>query len=80
MHAVFHLIVENQIALGVPRVVDTLQRLVFEGLDRHEALHAVASVLAERLHVIIADEKADNGEYFEALQGLTATKWRAGAG
>ena len=48
LHAVFHVVVENQIALGdeIP-VQSTLQRLMVEGLDRHEAIHAIASVLAE---------------------------------
>ena len=42
LHATFHVVVENQIALGdelpVRRAVD---RLMAEGLDRHQAVHAV---------------------------------------
>jgi hypothetical protein len=39
VHAVFHVVVENQIALGdeIP-VQRTLQRLITDGLDRHEAI------------------------------------------
>jgi hypothetical protein len=46
-HATLHVIVENQAALGdeIP-VHRTLDRLMKEGIDRHEAIHAVASVLA----------------------------------
>ena len=46
-HASFHVIAENQVALGdkIP-VRRTLDRLMKEGIDRHEAIHAVALVLA----------------------------------
>src|ERR1700686_2550405 len=46
VHAVIHAVVENQVALGdeIP-VKRTVQRLISEGLDRHEAIHAVGSVL-----------------------------------
>src|ERR1700730_12617111 len=46
VHAVIHVIVENQIALGDETPVRrTVQRLMSEGLDRHESIHAVGSVL-----------------------------------
>lgn len=46
-HALFHVIIENQLALrnSIP-VEHTLQRLLSEGLDRHEAIYAIGSVLA----------------------------------
>src|ERR1700676_270077 len=41
VHAVLHVVVENQIALGDEMPVQrTVQRLIAEGLDRHEAIHA----------------------------------------
>ena len=46
LHATTHVIVENQVALGdtfaAPAV---LLRLMAEGLDRHEAIYAIGSVL-----------------------------------
>jgi len=50
LHAVFHVVVENQITLGneIP-VQSTVQRLMAEGLDRHEAIHAIA-FCARRVH------------------------------
>ena len=45
-HAAIHLMVENQIAEGVESVVRAIAR-IREGLSRHEAIHAVGSVLAE---------------------------------
>lgn len=46
-HAVIHTIMENQVALGdeIP-VAATLRRPMAEGLDRHDAVHAIGSVLA----------------------------------
>ena len=53
LHAVLHIVIENQIALGdeIP-VQNTAQRLMAEGLDRHEAIHCIASVLAEFIHYL----------------------------
>jgi hypothetical protein len=46
LHGATHVIVENQIAFGdSPAVPETLARLMGEGLDRHEAIHAVGSVV-----------------------------------
>lgn len=40
-HALMHFIIENQIALeGKAPVAGTIRRLLDEGLDRHEAIHA----------------------------------------
>jgi uncharacterized protein YoaH (UPF0181 family) len=79
LHAVFHVVVENQIALGneIP-VQSTVQRLMAEGLDRHEAIHAIASVLAEFMHDLMnnpGSSTESNPEYFTALQQLTAEGW-----
>jgi hypothetical protein len=46
LHGVAHVVVENQIALGDPPATrEALIRLMGEGLDRHDALHAVGSVV-----------------------------------
>src|SRR6516164_9600323 len=46
LHAVAHVIVENQAAMGDATVVPaTLDRLMLEGLNRHDAIHAIGSVL-----------------------------------
>jgi hypothetical protein len=80
LHSVLHTIVENQIALGdeTPAAA-TLARLQSEGLDRHDAVHAIASVLVSYLHEMrsASDTKNHNDRYFEALTKLTAESWRA---
>lgn len=42
-----HVIVENQISLKVDSVLETIEKLTRQGLDRHEAIHAVGAVLSE---------------------------------
>jgi hypothetical protein len=79
VHAIFHNLVETQIAQGDPPIVGpTLKRLMAEGLDRHDAIHAVGSVLAELLNdAVRRGEPFANDEYCGALERLTAESWRA---
>jgi hypothetical protein len=79
LHATTHVIVENQVALGdtfAARAV--LLRLMAEGLDRHEAIHAIGSVLSEQLFAALREEGGDdpNAQYVEKLNCLTAESWR----
>ena len=82
LHAVIHVVVENQLALGEEVVVATLARLQREGLDRHDALHAIGSVLATDLYELMQEGSEATGDvyrrYLERLQKLTAKNWRAG--
>jgi hypothetical protein len=79
LHAVVHVIVENQIALGDETPVRrTVQRLISEGLDRHQAIHAVGSVLAGYVNDLArgADPDAEPvSAYYVALEQLTAKDW-----
>lgn len=82
VHAAFHVIVENQIALGEQTVLRTAQRLLAEGLNRHEVIHAIGSVLAGHLFDLTRQsapstpEADDNQRYNAALERLTADNWR----
>jgi hypothetical protein len=80
LHAVIHVIVENQLALGEGVVVNALARLQADALSRHDALHAIGSVLAVDLYQLMR-ESTDTGEiysrYLERLDKLTAAQWRA---
>jgi hypothetical protein len=83
VHAVVHAIVENQIALGDETPVKrTVQRLMSEGLDRHDSIHAVGSVLMFHISDLLAQpgaktEADPNRPYFAALDQLTANDWLA---
>ena len=80
IHAVVHVIVENQVALGDEFPAKAvLLRLMKEGLDRHEAIHAIGSVLSEEFFVVMSGQKAGgdlNANYIEKLKSLTADSWR----
>lgn len=45
LHATMHVVVENQLALNDEPVVRGLARLIKEGLTRHDAIHAIGSVV-----------------------------------
>ena len=80
LHATIHVTVENQIALSNELPVEAkLNQLMQEGLDRHEAVHAIGSVLAEHIYGMLSeDSKLDdpNVAYHEELEPLTAKSWR----
>lgn len=77
IHAVIHNIIENQIAKNEKSPVkEAVNRLTDEGLDRHEAIHAVGSVLIKHM----VNNKSDKGDstqsYFEEVKNLTLQKWK----
>jgi len=84
LHAAMHAIVENQIAEGdrLP-VRRALLRLMSEGLDRHDAIHAIGSVLAIHLNKLARKSTSPtrppdrdfNAAYFSELEKLTAESW-----
>lgn len=81
MHALLHAVVENQVALGRTEPTESvLHRLVEEKLDRHDAVHAIASVLANYLYGALYnnDTAVSNDDYYAALVKLTAEKWLRG--
>lgn len=79
VHAAIHVIVENQVALGkeIP-VQKTLARLMREGLGRHDAIHAIGSVVAGHMFDLIkhgAKDQDVNAKYYYQLDELTAEGW-----
>jgi len=78
MHAIMHAAVENQIAADDPSLVrPTIARLMAEGLDRHDAVHAVAAIMLVQTQTIVRDETAFSTErYLSGLASLTAESWR----
>jgi len=81
-HAAAHVAVENQLAMGDATVVPaTLDRLMREGLDRHDAIHAVGSVLLQIVFDVSTGIKHPdiNAAYGRQLVELTATSWRSQA-
>ena len=81
IHSTIHVVVENQLAELMLEVVAVLKRLMDEGLDRHDAIHAIGSVLAEHMfNALKGDAASDlNQAYLRDLKDLTAAKWLASA-
>jgi len=79
LHAIIHVVVENQIALGSESPVqETLSRLMREGLNRHDAVHAIGSVLAGYMFDLMKHgpkEKNANADYYRQLKELTVEGW-----
>jgi hypothetical protein len=78
-HAALHAIVENQLAQNFESVVRAMTRLTAGGLSRHEAIHAIASVLAEHIYELFdsaANENNSASIYNAAIERLTARSWR----
>ena len=79
---VLHDDVNDGVELGDAVVAETLARLKSEGLTRHDALHAIGSVLAADLYELMQDNSETTGgayfRYLERLRKLTANNWRAG--
>jgi hypothetical protein len=79
LHAALHVMVENHVALGDSYPAKAvLDRLIREGLDRHEAVHAIASVLSEEIFDALKNRGATdlNTSYMDKLARLTAESWR----
>src|SRR5690606_7169734 len=80
LHATVHLIVENQVAVGdATPTAAAIDRLRGEGLARHEAVHAVGSVIAAPLFALVNDDSApppDAAATAAAIRDLTAAAWR----
>lgn len=84
VHAVTHVIVENDIAEAGRPTRAVLERLQREGLDRHEAVHAIGSVLLEHVNEMLSQGTRDQAfydrTYRAALEKLTAESWRRAFG
>ena len=80
MHALIHQIVENQAAMGDETpVAKVLKRLQGEGLDRHDALHAIGYVLANHMLALMEKGAAvgdPNALYWQQLEDLHARDWK----
>ena len=80
LHASMHVVVENQLASNDEPVVRALARLMKEGLSRHDAVHAIGSLVAEEVYDLPKQEELPDtvrARYYAAVERLTAAAWRA---
>jgi hypothetical protein len=79
LQAAIQVTVESQLAERHPAATDALNRLTTDGLGRHEALHAIGSVVtAEMFEIVTARRAHDPEAHSRELRNLTAAAWRAG--
>jgi hypothetical protein len=78
LHAIVHLLIENQVAHDKePVVAQALARLQAEGLDRHEAIHAIGSLAASSFNEAIRrDDPSSFDDYLVKVEQLNSEGWR----
>jgi UDP-N-acetylmuramyl tripeptide synthase len=80
LHAAIHAVIEQQLAAQLAPVANAFERLRAEGLDRHDAVHALGAVLAEHMRQLMIgelDSSNPNASYFADMDRLTAESWRS---
>jgi hypothetical protein len=81
MHAMLQAVVETQLAAADPAVVpQALARLCAEGLPRHDAIHAIISVLVGNLYAAFGSAATGPqaplpDAYADAVSKLTRQSW-----
>jgi len=75
-HAAIHAVVENQLAEGLPPVVDAYERLRRGGLGRHDALHAIGVAVSDHIFQQVVKSPAAPGmdAYLRSLAQIAAPK------
>lgn len=84
-HAALHAAVENQIATGYGPSKRAVARLQSEGLSRHDAVHAIASVIATFIHELQRERSDEQQASFqsrmaEEIESLHAENWLSSGG
>ncbi len=78
-HAAIHTAVETQLALEIPSVNAAFYRLRKQGLTRHDAVHAIGSVLFEFMQDCMGSDQTStedaNEQYYERLSKFNAADW-----
>ncbi len=66
--------------MGVELIPETIAKLTRQGLDRHEAVHAIGAILSEDLFDMLKGNTKEfsSKKYRRKLEELTANRWRKG--
>ncbi len=80
IHSTVHVIVENQLAMGVELIPETIAKLTRQGLDRHEAIHAIGAIISEDIFNIVkcTTQELSPKKYRRRLDKITAKRWLKG--
>ena len=83
LHVTTHVIIENQLAEGLPPAVDALARLMAAGLNRHDAVHTIGLAVIQHIYRLTKEPEPEGDPhepYFVALDALTIDDWHNLAG
>lgn len=77
VHSAIHMIVENQLAANdPPQARKALERLIAEGLDRHDGIHAIGAVVAGMIFGQVKNDRPFSQEsYAKKLATLDVETW-----
>jgi hypothetical protein len=78
VHATIHAAVENQLASNDEPVGRALARVMKQGLSRHDAIHAIGSVVAIQIYDALTLKETPatlRARYYAAIERLTAAEW-----
>lgn len=80
IHSTIQVIVENQLALKVELLPETLEKLTRQGLSRHESLHAIGAIISGDIMAILKGERTEFSpkQYRRKLEKITAKRWEKG--
>ena len=80
LHSTIHVLVENQLAMGVELIPETIAKLTRQGLNRHEAIHAIGALISEDIFDVLNGnaEEFSQKKYRRKLEKITAKRWLKG--
>ena len=80
VHSSIHVIVENQLAMGVELIPETIAKLTRQGLDRHEAIHAIGAIISVDIFDMLKGNIQEFSpiKYRRKLEKITAKRWLKG--
>ncbi len=80
LHSSIHVVVENQLAMKVDCIPETIAKLTRQGLARHEAIHAIGAIISEDLVNLAqgVEREFSPNKFRRKLEKLTAKRWRKG--
>jgi len=79
IHSSIHMVVENQLAENLEPTKETYNRLIRQGLNRHETIHAIGTAVTNDIYNMLQNKtKFNEKTYKNRLRKLTAKKWKKG--
>jgi hypothetical protein len=84
VHTALHVVVENQVASDYEPTKRAMARLQAQGLSRHDAIHAAASVIVNFISELHGEQSATERRTYHsrmaaAVERLDAKSWLSGS-